>query len=60
MIIVNIDASFGHWSMKLYEDDFPTIPLLMKLYMDLNNMLVIPHLIEEVHDFKAFIKLFIF
>ena len=55
----DIDASFGHWSMKLYEEDFPTIPLLMKSYMDLDNVPVIPHFIEEVSDIKSFIKPFI-
>jgi hypothetical protein len=52
----DIDASFRRWSMKLHEEDFPTIPLLMKSYMDLDHMPVIPHIIEEVLDFKAFIK----
>jgi hypothetical protein len=42
--------------MKLHEEDFSTIPLLMKSYMDLDHMPVIPHMIEEVPDFKAFIK----
>ena len=45
--------------MKLQEEDFPTIPLLMKSYMDLENIPVIPHMIEEVPDFKAFIELYI-
>ena len=50
------DASSGHWSMKLPKEDFPTIPLLMKLYMDLDIVPIIPHLIEEVPDFiKPFI-----
>ena len=52
----NIDASFGHWSMKLYEEEFPTILLLMKSYMDLDNVPVIPHMIKEFLNFKAFIK----
>ena len=55
----DIDASFGRWSMKLREEDFPTIPLLMKSYMDLENVSVIPHMIEEVPDFKAFIEPYI-
>ena len=55
----DIDVSFGHWNMKLYEEDFLTIPLLMKPYMDLNNVPVFLHLIEEVSDFKSFIKRFI-
>ena len=42
--------------MKLHEEDFPTIPFLMKSYMDLDNMSVIPHMIEEIPIFKAFIK----
>src|ERR1700737_4804700 len=52
----DIDALFGRWSMKLHENFFPTIPLLIKSYMDLDHMPVIPHMIEEVPDFKAFIK----
>jgi hypothetical protein len=55
----DIDASFGRWSMKLREEDFPTIPLLMKSYMDLENVPIIPHMIEEVPNFKAFIKPYI-
>ena len=31
----------------------------MKPYMDLENVPIIPHTIEEVPDFKAFIKLYI-
>ncbi len=38
----DIDASFGRWSMKLREEDFPTIPLLMKSYMDLKTFLSSP------------------
>ena len=45
--------------MKLREQDFPTIPLLMKSYMDLENIPVIPHMIEEVPNFKAFLKPYI-
>jgi hypothetical protein len=52
----DIDASFGRWSMKLCENDYPTIPLLMKSYMELDDILVIPSLIEEVLDFKSFVK----
>jgi hypothetical protein len=55
----DIDASFGRWSMKLREEDFPTISLLMKSYMDLENVLVNPHMIEEVPEFKAFIEPYI-
>ena len=55
----DIDASLGWWSMKLQEEDFPTIPLLMKSYMNLKNIPVISHMIEEVSDFKAFIEPYI-
>jgi hypothetical protein len=52
----DIDASFGRWSMKLRENNYPTIPLLMKSYMDLDDTPVIPSLIKEVPDFKSFVK----
>ena len=52
----DINASFDRWSMKLHEEDFPTIPPLMKSYMDLDNVPVIPHMIEEILNLKAFIK----
>ena len=55
----DIDASFGRWSMKLREEDFSTILLLVKSYMDLENVHVIPHMIEEVPYFKVFIELYI-
>jgi hypothetical protein len=55
----DIDASFGRWSMKLRENDYPTIPLLMKSYMDLDEDPVIPGLIEEVPNFKEFVKPYI-
>ena len=55
----DIDASLEWWSMKLQEEDFPTIPLLIKSYMNLKNILVISHMIEEVPDFNAFIKPYI-
>ena len=55
----DIDASFGRWNMKLREEDFPIISLLMKLYIDLENVPIIPHMFEEVPDFKAFIELYI-
>ena len=29
----DIDATFGRWSMKLRENDYPTIPCLMKSFM---------------------------
>jgi hypothetical protein len=55
----DIDASFGRWRMKLHKNDYPTIPLLMKSYMDMDGSPVIPALIEEVPDFKAFVKPYI-
>jgi hypothetical protein len=55
----DIDASFGRWSMKLRENDYPTIPMLMKSCMDLDEDPVIPGFIEEVPDFKEFVKPYI-
>lgn len=56
----DIDASFGRWSMVLKEKDHPTLPMLMKSYMDLDeDGPMIPHLIEEVPDFKKFIAPYI-
>lgn len=52
----DIDASFGQWSMKLHEENFATIPLVMKSYVDLDNVLVIQPMIEKVPNFKAFLK----
>jgi hypothetical protein len=51
----DIDALFGRWSMLLKKDKFPTIPLLMKSFMEVESIPTIPHLIEEVPDFKGFI-----
>lgn len=42
--------------MTLHEGDFPFVPLLMRSYMDLDIVPMILHLVEEVPDFKAFIK----
>ena len=42
----DIDASFGRWSIKLRDEDFPRIPPLMKSYMNLDNVSVIPHINE--------------
>ena len=49
----DIDASFGRWSMELRDKDHPTLPLLMQSYMSMEEASFIPHLIEEVPDFKA-------
>ena len=51
----DIDALFGRWSMLLRKNNFPTIPLLMKSFMEVESIPTIPHLIEEVPDFKGFI-----
>ena len=51
----DIDALFGQWSMKLRKDDYPTIPFLIKSFMDAEFEPVIPHFIEEVPDFKGFV-----
>ena len=52
----DIDASFGRWSMDLREHDYPTIPLLMKSYMDMEKVPVIPHMIEELPDWRTFVS----
>jgi hypothetical protein len=43
----------GRWNMKLHEEDFPTIPYLIKLYMDLGNVPIISYIIKEISNFKA-------
>jgi hypothetical protein len=55
----DIDALFGRWSMSLWKENFPTIPLLMKSFVDVESLPTILHLIEEVPDFKGFIAKFI-
>ena len=52
----DIDVLFGRWSYKLRGTDYPTLPLLMKSFMDTESQLVIPHLIEEVPNFKKFVE----
>jgi hypothetical protein len=51
----DIDAMFGRWSCRLRENDYPTLPMLMKSFMDAEMEPVILHLIEEVPNFKAFV-----
>ena len=51
----NIDALFGRWSMALQKESFPTIPLLMKLFLKNETVPTILHLIQEFPDFKKFI-----
>ena len=55
----DIDASFGRWSMELRDKDHPTLPLLMQSYMSMEEAPFIPHLIEEVPDFKAYVRPYI-
>jgi hypothetical protein len=45
--------------MRLQKHDYPTVPLLMKSFMDGESIPVILHLIEEVPDFMGFIDSFI-
>jgi hypothetical protein len=52
----DIDALFGRWSMRLRKHDYPIVLLLMKSFMDGESIPVIPHLIEEVPDYKGFIN----
>ena len=52
----DIDAFFGRWSYKLRGTNYPTLPLLMKSFMDTKSRPVIPHLIEEVPNFKKFVE----
>ena len=54
-----IDASFERWSMELRDKDHPTLPFLMQSYMSMEESPFIPHLIEEVHDFKAYVRPYI-
>ena len=49
----DIDALFGMWSILLRKDNFPTIPLLMKSFMEVKSIHTIPHVIEEVLDSKG-------
>jgi hypothetical protein len=51
----DIDAMFGRWSCRPRENDYPTLPMLMKSFMNSETKPVIPHLIEEVSNFKAFV-----
>jgi hypothetical protein len=51
----DIDALFRRWSMLLRKENFPTISLLIKSFMEVELVPTIPHLIEEVPNFKGFI-----
>lgn len=52
----DIDALFGRWSSMLKTKNFPTVPRLMKSFMDCETHPVIPHFIEEVPDFKRYVE----
>ena len=52
----DIDALFERWRMVLKKESFPTIPLLMKSFMDIEAFPTILHLIEEVPNFKKSIE----
>ena len=41
--------------MLLKKENFPTIPAFIMSFMDVESIPTIPHLIEEVPDFKSFI-----
>jgi hypothetical protein len=56
----DIDAMFGRWSYRLCANDYSTLPMLMKSLVDAEKQLVIPHLIEEVPNFKAFVDGFLY
>jgi hypothetical protein len=49
----DIDALFGRWSMRLHKHDYPTVPLLMKSFMDGESIPVVPHLIQEISGLQG-------
>jgi hypothetical protein len=49
----DIDALFGRWCILLGKENIPTIPLLMKSFMEIETIPYIPHFIEEVPDFNG-------
>jgi len=52
----DINVLFGRWNMQLKKEIFPTIPALIKTFMDVDSVPTNPHFIEEVLDFKVFIE----
>ena len=56
----DVDDSVEQWSMKLGENDYPTLPHLIESFMDLKGAHVIPHLFEEAPDFQSSIKDYVF
>ena len=51
----DFDAMFGRWRSRLRKNDYPTLLMLMKLFMDAEIEPIIPHSIEEVPNFRAFV-----
>jgi hypothetical protein len=51
----DIEAMFGRWSYILRAKDYLTLPIIMKSFIDAEKRPIIPHLIEEVPNFKAFV-----
>lgn len=52
----DINALLGRWSMLLQKNNFSTIPFLINSFMDVEFVPTIPHLVEEVFNFKSFIE----
>jgi hypothetical protein len=44
----DMDTLFRRWSWKPKTNNNPTLPMLIKLFKDIERKVVIPHLIEEV------------
>ena len=55
----DIDAMFGRWSYRLHTNDYLMLKMLMKSFMNAEKQLVIPHLIVEIPNFKAFVDGFL-
>ena len=51
----DIDVIFGRRSHRLRVNDYPILPMLMKSLIDVEAEPIIPHLIEEAPNFKAFV-----
>ena len=51
----DIDELFERWSWILRANDCPMLAKHMKPFINAKNQPVIPHLIEEVPNFKAFV-----
>lgn len=55
----DIEASFERWNLNLYEPDYPTILLLMESNIDMKKVPIIPHMIEELSDWRVFVNNYI-